>query len=99
QITRRALFPGDSEIDQLFRIFRTLGTPDEAAWPGVSALPDYKASFPRWARQDLAKVLPPLDDEGRKLLAVRGHGDASSSDSHFSLGFPPFSHCLSHFFL
>ena len=22
QITRRALFPGDSEIDQLFRIFR-----------------------------------------------------------------------------
>uniref|UniRef100_A0A8D2PPQ6 Cyclin-dependent kinase 2 n=1 Tax=Zosterops lateralis melanops TaxID=1220523 RepID=A0A8D2PPQ6_ZOSLA len=71
-ITRRALFPGDSEIDQLFRIFRTLGTPDEAAWPGVSALPDYKSTFPRWARQDLAKVLPPLDDEGRKLLAVRG---------------------------
>lgn len=25
QITRRPLFPGDSEIDQLFRIFRTLG--------------------------------------------------------------------------
>ena len=25
QITKRALFPGDSEIDQLFRIFRTLG--------------------------------------------------------------------------
>lgn len=25
QITRKALFPGDSEIDQLFRIFRTLG--------------------------------------------------------------------------
>ncbi|XP_014749331.1 PREDICTED: cyclin-dependent kinase 2-like, partial [Sturnus vulgaris] len=70
KITRRALFPGDSEIDQLFRIFRTLGTPDEAAWPGVSALPDYKATFPRWARQDLAKVLPPLDDEGRKLLAL-----------------------------
>ena len=25
QITRRALFPGDSEIDQLFRVFRILG--------------------------------------------------------------------------
>jgi len=25
QISRRALFPGDSEIDELFRIFRTLG--------------------------------------------------------------------------
>ncbi|XP_039568950.1 cyclin-dependent kinase 2 [Passer montanus] len=87
-ITRRALFPGDSEIDQLFRIFRTLGTPDEAAWPGVSALPDYKATFPRWARQDLAKVLPPLDDEGRKLLAVRPPGPAFSP---FFLIFPKFS--------
>ncbi|NXQ41010.1 CDK2 kinase, partial [Catharus fuscescens] len=81
----------DSEIDQLFRIFRTLGTPDEAAWPGVSALPDYKATFPRWARQDLAKVLPPLDDEGRKLLAVRGHGDTSGFFMiFFSLIFPDF---------
>ena len=52
-MTRRALFPGDSEIDQLFRIFRTLGTPTEFNWPGVSSLPDYKAVFPRWD--------PPLD--------------------------------------
>ena len=28
QLTKHPLFPGDSEIDQLFRIFRTLGTPD-----------------------------------------------------------------------
>uniref|UniRef100_A0A8B9PB60 cyclin-dependent kinase n=1 Tax=Apteryx owenii TaxID=8824 RepID=A0A8B9PB60_APTOW len=68
-ITRRALFPGDSEIDQLFRIFRTLGTPDEAMWPGVTSMPDYKPSFPKWARQDFSKVVPPLDEEGRKLLA------------------------------
>ncbi|XP_071399397.1 cyclin-dependent kinase 2 isoform X4 [Centroberyx affinis] len=67
-ITRRALFPGDSEIDQLFRIFRTLGTPDEAAWPGVTSMPDYKPSFPKWARQDLSKVVPLLDEDGRELL-------------------------------
>ncbi|XP_039944404.1 cyclin-dependent kinase 2 isoform X2 [Hirundo rustica] len=90
-ITRRALFPGDSEIDQLFRIFRTLGTPDEAAWPGVSALPDYKATFPRWARQDLAKVLPPLDDEGRKLLAQMLHYDPNKRISaKAALGHPFF---------
>lgn len=71
QITRRALFPGDSEIDQLFRIFRTLGTPDETVWPGVTSMPDYKPSFPKWALQDLSKVVPPLDDDGRDLLAVR----------------------------
>lgn len=28
-LNKHALFPGDSEIDQMFRIFRTLGTPDE----------------------------------------------------------------------
>lgn len=71
QITRRALFPGDSEIDQLFRIFRTLGTPDETIWPGVTSLPDYKPSFPKWAQQDLSKVVPLLDEDGRELLGVR----------------------------
>ena len=71
QITRRALFPGDSEIDQLFRIFRTLGTPDETVWPGVTSMPDYKPSFPKWARQDLSKVVPLLDEDGRELLGVR----------------------------
>lgn len=70
QVTRRALFPGDSEIDQLFRIFRTLGTPDEVVWPGVTSMPDYKPSFPKWARQDFSKVVPPLDEDGRGLLSV-----------------------------
>lgn len=71
QVTRRALFPGDSEIDQLFRIFRTLGTPDETVWPGVTSMPDYKPTFPKWARQDLSKVVPLLDEDGRELLGVR----------------------------
>jgi tRNA A-37 threonylcarbamoyl transferase component Bud32 len=44
------LFPGDSEIDELFRIFRVLGTPNEAAWPGVSQFTDFKTSFPKWPR-------------------------------------------------
>jgi len=37
-ITNVALFAGDSEIDQLFKIFRVLGTPTEETWPGVSQL-------------------------------------------------------------
>lgn len=67
-ITRRALFSGDSEIDQLFRIFRTLGTPDESSWPGVSQLPDYKSSFPKWPPQDITRVVPSLDADGKDLL-------------------------------
>lgn len=71
QATRRALFPGDSEIDQLFRIFRTLGTPDETIWPGVSQLRDYKSMFPRWEPCDLDEVVPTLDAEAKDLLMVR----------------------------
>ncbi|KAB1265346.1 Cyclin-dependent kinase 3 [Camelus dromedarius] len=69
-VTRRALFPGDSEIDQLFRIFRTLGTPSEAIWPGVTQLPDYKGSFPKWTRKGLEEIVPSLEPEGKDLLTV-----------------------------
>ncbi|CAL7941097.1 unnamed protein product [Xylocopa violacea] len=34
-----ALFPGLSEIDQLNRIFKELGTPNDRIWPGYSKLP------------------------------------------------------------
>lgn len=70
QVTRKALFPGDSEIDQLFRIFRTLGTPTESLWPGVTNLPDYKGNFPKWPRKDMKVIIPNLDQDGRDLLLV-----------------------------
>ena len=40
-LTNVAVFPGDSEIDQLFKIFRVLGTPNESIWPGVTDLQGY----------------------------------------------------------
>ncbi|XP_005407520.1 PREDICTED: cyclin-dependent kinase 3 isoform X2 [Chinchilla lanigera] len=67
-VTRKALFPGDSEIDQLFRIFRTLGTPSEDTWPGVTQLPDYKGTFPKWTRKGLEEIVPNLESEGKDLL-------------------------------
>lgn len=54
--TAQALFPGDSEIDTIFKIFRTLGTPTEEAWPGVTTLKDYKQRFPKWQDTNLAEV-------------------------------------------
>jgi len=62
------LFPGDSEIDQIFRIFRLLGTPSEEVWPGVSSLPDYKPTFPQWSRKDVGEAVPQLDPYGLDLL-------------------------------
>lgn len=63
------LFPGDSEIDELFRIFRVLGTPTEESWPGISQLPDYKPDFPRWPAVPLSKAVPQLDADGLDLLS------------------------------
>ncbi|KAL5512670.1 CDC28 [Sanghuangporus baumii] len=62
------LFPGDSEIDQIFKIFKLLGTPNEETWPGVSQLPDYKPSFPQWQPQSLSQHLSHLDPAGVDFL-------------------------------
>ncbi|MEW5302585.1 MAG: hypothetical protein WDW36_005354 [Sanguina aurantia] len=68
-INHRPLFPGDSEIDQLYKIFQVMATPDEGSWPGVSRLPDYRDTFPRWRARDLADILPTLEPAGVDLLA------------------------------
>ncbi|XP_063920409.1 cyclin-dependent kinase 2-like [Zophobas morio] len=52
-LIKRALFPGDSEIDQIFKIFKILGTPNDEMWLGVSELPQYEVSFPQWKTSDL----------------------------------------------
>jgi serine/threonine protein kinase len=65
---KRPLFAGDSEIDQLFKIFRVLGTPTEDSFPGVSNFPDYKPTFPKWRSQALARLVPSLDENGLDLL-------------------------------
>lgn len=49
---------GSQEIDELFKIFRLLGTPDEQSWPGVTEHPDYKDTFPKWERRCLTEVAP-----------------------------------------
>ena len=54
-MTNKALFPGDSEIDQIFKIFRVLGTPTSEIWPGVEELPDYKEDFPAFKPVGLHK--------------------------------------------
>ncbi|KAL5670237.1 hypothetical protein ACJX0J_022458, partial [Zea mays] len=68
-VNQKPLFPGDSEIDELFKIFRVLGTPNEQSWPGVSCLPDFKTAFPRWQSQDLATIVPNLEPAGLDLLS------------------------------
>lgn len=68
-VTARPLFNGDSEIDQLFKIFRVLGTPTSLNWPDVEKLPDYQAQFPKWSECLLEQRVPGLGDDGIDLLA------------------------------
>jgi len=63
------LFPGDSEIDELFKIFRLLGTPNETTWPGITAFKDYKPTFPQWPQKPMSKASPTLEPLGLDLLA------------------------------
>ncbi|KAH8696230.1 putative cell division control protein 2 kinase [Talaromyces proteolyticus] len=67
--TRKPLFPGDSEIDEIFKIFRLLGTPDENTWPGVTSFPDFKPSFPKW-RRDSNALVSGLEPAGLELLEM-----------------------------
>ena len=79
--TSRPLFPGDSEIDQLFRIFRALGTPTEEAWPGVSALRDFSASFPQFQAKGLEAT-------------VRERGGADAAGAFSAAGLDLLGRCL-----
>jgi cyclin-dependent kinase len=73
----RPLFPGSSVKDQLLRIFKILGTPNEEIWPGISSLPDFKvnlenfitkADTPIYSTIALDSLLPKLGEEGLDLL-------------------------------
>jgi len=41
-VLREPLLPGKGELDQIDKIFKLLGVPTEASWPGVSDLPHMK---------------------------------------------------------
>lgn len=70
QILKQALFPGDSEIDQLYKIFKLLGTPNESVWPGVSRLPDYKANFPQWDLKPISESISKASSDAKDFLNV-----------------------------
>ena len=66
---KKPLFPGDSEIDQLFKIFKLHGTPNEDSWPGVSKLRDFKNTFPKFRGGKLQENSKNLDSFGLDLVS------------------------------
>jgi len=58
-----ALFPGQSDIDQLCLVVQTLGTPTDETWPGRKSLPDYpKIVFHETKGKDLGEILARAPD-------------------------------------
>lgn len=51
--TGMPLFPGRSDIDQLFKIFQRRGTPTAEMWPAVLRLPHYNPEFPQWGESPI----------------------------------------------
>lgn len=65
---KKPLFYGDSEIDQIFRIFQILGTPNEHHWKDALKLSDFKPTFPKWKPKPLTDFVTNLDVLGMDLL-------------------------------
>mmetsp|Transcript_12413 Transcript_12413/g.21213 ORF Transcript_12413/g.21213 Transcript_12413/m.21213 type:complete len:307 (-) Transcript_12413:114-1034(-) len=63
----RSIFCGETEIEQLFAIFRIMGTPSADTWQGLEDLRDWH-DFPKWKPQALISILPQLGEPGCDLL-------------------------------
>jgi hypothetical protein len=49
---------------------RVLKTPTEEIWPGVSKLPEYKATFPKCIHNNLTSHAKNIEEDGLDLLQV-----------------------------
>lgn len=50
---------GENDIDQLYLVISSLGTPNEEIWPGHAELPDYnKISFSKMAPVPMRSLVP-----------------------------------------
>jgi cell cycle related kinase len=80
------IFPGENDIDQIYRIVRSLGSLNEKSWPGAVELPDYnKISFPDMDAVPLDKLLPDAPraavDLLRKFLVYRPEGRIAAREA------------------
>ncbi|OHS93491.1 Cyclin-dependent kinase 2 [Tritrichomonas foetus] len=67
-VSGKILFPGDSPIDQMMRVFNVIGTPTEEVWPGYSQLPNYIDTLPVVMKTDLASFFGINDDNFLDLM-------------------------------
>ncbi|CAF0868036.1 unnamed protein product [Rotaria sordida] len=69
--TLRPLFPGSSEIDQMFKICAVMGTPSRDEWPeGFMLAAKLSFRWPQCARTDLKKIIHSSNNDGIDLIGA-----------------------------
>ncbi|XP_068326004.1 cyclin-dependent kinase G-2-like [Pyrus communis] len=71
-LSKEPLFNGKTEFDQLDKIFKILGTPNETIWPGYSKLPGVKVNFVKHPYNLLRKKFPATAFTGSPVLSDAG---------------------------
>ena len=67
--TFRPLFPGNSEIDEIFKICSILGSPDRSDWPESYKLAaNMNFKFPQFSPTSLASIIPQASKEALALM-------------------------------
>lgn len=67
-LLRVPFLPGDSDLDQLTRIFQVLGTPTDEMWPNLKILPDY-IEFKTFPGTPLRHIFTAAGDDLLDLVA------------------------------
>ena len=67
-LIRRVPLQGNSEIDQLFKIFGMFGTPNRNNWAEASKLPFFSKQFPRWTGEVFSNIICDFEDDLKELL-------------------------------
>ncbi|KAL0364299.1 UNVERIFIED_CONTAM: Cyclin-dependent kinase G-2 [Sesamum angustifolium] len=71
-LSKEPLFNGKTEVDQLDKIFKILGTPNETIWPGLSKLSGAKVNFVKHKYNLLRKKFPATSFTGSPVLSDAG---------------------------
>eukprot|EP00250_Pteridium_aquilinum_P012882 c21003_g1_i1 orf=383-3004(-) len=71
-LAKEPLFNGKNELDQLDKIFKVLGTPNENIWPDFTKLPGVKCNFVKQPFNKLREKFPPTAFAGRPTLSESG---------------------------
>ncbi|XP_047319900.1 cyclin-dependent kinase G-2-like [Impatiens glandulifera] len=71
-LSKEPLFNGKTEVDQIDKIFRSLGTPNDTIWPGFSKFPGVRANFVKHQYNLLRKKFPATSFTGSPVLSDAG---------------------------